>query len=70
MKRVVLLLLLLFLLPFAKADSNRSWEHEFENGYITTQPLLIEETVFVRTSGFWMGEDRPQISAFEISSGD
>ena len=70
MKRVALLLLLLFLLPFAKADSNRSWEHEFENGYITTQPLLIEETVFVRTSGFWMGEDRPQISAFEISSGE
>jgi hypothetical protein len=70
MKRVALLLLLLFLLPFAKADSNRSWEHEFENGYITTQPLLIEETVFVRTSGFWMGEDRPQISAFEITSGD
>ena len=70
MKRVVLLLLLLFLLPFAKADSNHSWEHEFENGYITTQPLLIEDTVFVRTSGFWMGDDRPQISAFEISSGD
>ncbi len=70
MKRVVLLLLLLFLLPFAKADSNHSWEHEFENGYITTQPLLIEETVFVRTSGFWMGDDRPQVSAFELSSGD
>lgn len=70
MKRVVLLLLLLFLLPFAKAESTHSWEHEFENGYITTQPLLVEDSVFVRTSGFWMGDERPQISAFEIISGD
>ena len=70
MKRVVLLSLLLFLLPFAKAESNHSWEHEFENGYITTQPLLIEDSVFVRTSGFWMGDERPQVSAFEITSGD
>ncbi|MCH1443774.1 MAG: PQQ-binding-like beta-propeller repeat protein [Candidatus Poseidoniaceae archaeon] len=70
MKRVVLLSLLLFLLPFAKAESNHSWEHEFENGYITTQPLLVEDSVFVRTSGFWMGDERPQVSAFEISSGD
>ena len=70
MKRVVLLSLLLFLLPFAKAESNHSWEHEFENGYITTQPLLVEDSVFVRTSGFWMGDERPQVSAFEITSGD
>ena len=70
MKRVVLLSLLLFLLPFAKAESNHSWEHEFENGYITTQPLLVEDSVFVRTSGFWMGDERPQVAAFEITSGD
>ena len=70
MKRVVFLSLLLFLLPFAKAESTHSWEHEFENGYITTQPLLVEDSVFVRTSGFWMGDERPQVSAFEIISGD
>ena len=70
MKRVVLLLLLLILLPFAKAESTHSWEHEFENGYITTQPLLVEDSVFVRTSGFWIGDERPQVSAFEITSGD
>ena len=70
MKRVVLLLLLLILLPFAKAESTHSWEHEFDNGYITTQPLLVEDTVFVRTSGFWIGDERPQVSAFEITSGD
>ena len=70
MKRVVLLLLLVLLLPFTKAESNYSWEHEFENGYITTQPLLVEDSVFVRTSGFWMGDERPQVSAFEITSGD
>lgn len=70
MKRVVLLLLLLILLPFAKAESTHSWEHEFDNGYITTQPLLVEDSVFVRTSGFWIGDERPQVSAFEITSGD
>jgi hypothetical protein len=70
MKRVVCLLLLLFLLPSAKAESTHSWEHEFENGYITTQPLLVEDSVFVRTSGFWMGDERPQVSAFDIKSGD
>ena len=70
MKRVVFLSLLLFLLPFAKAESTPSWEHEFENGYITTQPLLVEDSVFVRTSGFWMGDERPQVSAFEIISAD
>ena len=70
MKRVVCLFLLLFLLPFAKAESTHSWEHEFENGYITTQPLLVEDSVFVRTSGFWMGDERPQVSAFDLKSGD
>ena len=70
MKRVVLLLLPLILLPFAKAESTHSWEYEFENGYITTQPLLVEDSVFVRTSGFWIGDERPQVSAFEITSGD
>ena len=70
MKRVVLLSLLLFLLPFAKAESDHSWEYEFENGYITTQPLIVDDSVFVRTSGFWTGEERPQVSAFERSSGD
>tara|TARA_B100001996_G_scaffold207262_1_gene158894 strand:+ start:1758 stop:3380 length:1623 start_codon:yes stop_codon:yes gene_type:complete len=70
MKRVVLLLLLVLLLPFAKAESNYSWEHEFENGYITTQPLIVEDSVYVRTSGFWLGDERPQVSAFDLFSGD
>ncbi len=70
MKRVVLLLLLVLLLPFTKAESNYSWEHEFENGYITTQPLVVEDSVYVRTSGFWIGDERPQVSAFDLFSGD
>lgn len=70
MKRVVLLLLLVLLLPFTKAESNYSWEHEFGNGYITTQPLIVEDSVYVRTSGFWIGDDRPQVSAFDLFSGD
>ena len=70
MKRVVLLLLLVFLLPFTKAESNYSWEHEFENGYITTQPLIVDDSVYIRTSGFWIGDERPQVSAFDLFSGD
>jgi outer membrane protein assembly factor BamB len=70
MKRVVLLLLLVLLLPFTKAESNYSWEHEFGNGYITTQPLIVEDSVYVRTSGFWIGDDRPQVSSFDLFSGD
>ena len=70
MKRVVLLLLLVLLLPFTKAESNYSWEHEFENGYITTQPLVVEDSVYVRTSGFWIGDERPQVSAFDLFAGD
>mgnify|MGYP001339872172 FL=1 len=70
MKRVVLLLLLVLLLPFTKAESNYSWEHEFENGYITTQPLIVEDSVYVRTSGYWIGDERPQVSAFDLFSGD
>ena len=70
MKRVVLLLLLVLLLPFTKAESTYSWEHEFGNGYITTQPLIVEDSVYVRTSGFWIGDERPQVSAFDLFSGD
>lgn len=70
MKRVVPLLLLVFLLPFTKAESNYSWEHEFENGYITTQPLIVDDSVYIRTSGFWIGDERPQVSAFDLFSGD
>jgi len=70
MKRVVLLLLLVLLLPFTKAESTYLWEHEFENGYITTQPLIVEDSVYVRTSGFWIGDERPQVSAFDLFSGD
>ena len=70
MKRVVLLLLLVLLLPFTKAESNYSWEHEFENGYITTQPLIVDDSVYIRTSGFWIGDERPQVSAFDLFSGD
>ena len=70
MKRVVLLLLLVLLLPFTKAESNYLWEHEFENGYITTQPLIVDDSVYIRTSGFWIGDERPQVSAFDLFSGD
>ena len=42
---------------------------EFESGYISTQPLLVEDTIFVRISGFWTGEERPIVAAFEVQTG-
>ena len=57
-------------LPFAQASSESSWNHEFESGYISTKPLIIEDSVYVRISGFWTGEERPIVAAFELQSGN
>ena len=70
-KRTVLACLLLatlsLLLP-VQATTPESWELEWEvnlaDGYITTHPIIDDDTVYVRTSGFWTGEERPQVFAF------
>ncbi|MGB1436801.1 MAG: PQQ-binding-like beta-propeller repeat protein [Candidatus Poseidoniaceae archaeon] len=69
MMRLALLLLALLMTPLAQASSESSWTHEFESGYISTQPLLVEDTIFVRISGFWTGEERPIVAAFEVETG-
>jgi outer membrane protein assembly factor BamB len=52
------------------ADEDRSsWEVDLDNGYISTKPIIVEEQVIVRTSGFWTGEDRPHVYAFDIDTG-
>ena len=68
--RLALLLLALLMTPLAQASSESSWTHEFESGYISTQPLLVEDTIFVRISGFWTGEERPIVAAFEVQTGN
>ncbi len=67
--KIALLFLALLIIPPASASSESSWTHEFESGYISTQPLIVEDTVFVRISGFWTGEERPIVAAYEVQTG-
>ena len=66
------LLLLCLLVPLSAGadEDNNSWEINLDNGYISTKPIIIDEQVIVRTSGFWTGDDRPQVYAFDVDSGN
>ncbi len=68
MKRAAVLLaalVLAVLSPHASAEPwALEWEQDVGPGYITTSPLVDEERVYVRTSGFWTGEERPEVMAF------
>jgi hypothetical protein len=58
-------LFLLFCLPHASASTwSPAWEQDIGPGYITTSPVSDGEHVYVRTSGFWTGEERPEVKAF------
>ena len=70
MRIAATLVLVLLILPMVQASSESSWTHEFESGYISTQPIVVDDTVYVRTSGFWTGEERPIVAAFELESGN
>ena len=70
MRIATIIVLTLFMLPLVQANSESSWSHEFEAGYISTQPLIVEDSVYVRTSGFWTGEERPLVAAFELQTGN
>ena len=70
-RRTVLACLLLATLSVlfpAQAMTPESWKLEWEidlpEGYITTHPIIDNGSVYVRTSGFWTGEERPQVFAF------
>ena len=70
MRVATILILTLFMLPLVQANSESSWSHEFDAGYISTQPLVVDDSVYVRTSGFWTGEERPLVAAFELQTGN
>jgi len=74
MKRTLVVLSLLFciLLPssIATPEGFESWEADLDNGYISTKPIIVDEQVIVRTSGYWTGEDRPHIYAFDLYTGE
>jgi len=43
------------------------WAQQFNGGYITTAPIIDNATLFVRTSGMWVGQERPQVFAYELT---
>ena len=43
------------------------WAQQFGGGYVTTAPIIDNATLFVRTSGMWVGQDRPQVFAYELT---
>ena len=59
-----LLLSALMLSSASAAASAPSWTADVGPGYITTAPVVGADHVFVRTSGFWVGEQRPEVIAF------
>jgi hypothetical protein len=73
MKRIIVALCLLscMLIPISTADEQNSdyWEIDLDNGYISTKPIIVDNQVIVRTSGFWTGEDRPHVYAFDLYTG-
>ena len=70
MRIAAFLVLTLFILPAVQASSeSSSWTYEFESGYTpATKPLFVGDDVFVRTSGFWTGHDRPIVAAFDVET--
>ena len=73
MKRIIVAFCLLscMLLPISTANEQASdyWEVDLDNGYISTKPIIVDNQVIVRTSGFWTGEDRPHVYAFDLDTG-
>ena len=61
---IATLLLLLLPLNAAAEEWSLEWEVDLGEGYITTSPVMFNEHLFVRTSGFWTGEERPQVFSF------
>ena len=73
MKKIASTLAIIFFFTIvvnAETSPNLVWSKDLDNGYISTSPLIVEDQVFVRTSGFWTGDERPHVYSFNISSGD
>jgi hypothetical protein len=74
MKRSLVLsfILICLLIPHSTGadEENISWEVDLDNGYISTKPIIVDDQVIVRTSGFWTGNDRPHVYAFDMNTGE
>ena len=49
----------------AQQSSQMIWENNLQNGYISTKPLIADDQIIVRTSGFWTSSDRPHVYSFD-----
>lgn len=69
MRRFALLFVFLLVclggVSVSSASWTASWSVDLGPGYITTSPVTDDERVYVRTSGFWTGEERPEVRAFD-----
>ena len=54
----------------AQQSSQMIWENNLQNGYISTKPLIVDDQIIVRTSGFWTSSDRPHVYSFDIETGE
>jgi len=57
------LLLLTGAAPLASAGWTASWSFALDDGYITTTPQTDGTDIFLRSSGFWVDEARPEVVA-------
>ena len=69
------LLICLFVPQHSIADHDPSseliyWEVDLNNGFISTKPMIIDDSVIVRTSDFWSGDDRPKVYSFDLQTGN
>lgn len=60
---LVLTALLLLLAASTVQAAAPAWTLDVGPGYITTSPAVDEDRVYLRTSGFWTGDDRPEVFA-------
>mgnify|MGYP005678934809 CR=1 FL=1 len=61
---IVGVLLAVALPPSSATPWNLAWQQDVGPGYLTTTPAVDESRVYVRTSGFWTGVERPEVLAF------
>ena len=73
---LLILTLLLFSQSTVRANTNSNieniisqelvWEKDLGGGYITTSPIIHDDSIIVRTSGTWFDESRPMVYSFDF----